>query len=65
VVGDRTYTRRRDPVPVRRMFLHAHRLRFVHPVLGSEITIESGLPPELEAVMVELERVYPGRAVST
>jgi hypothetical protein len=47
------------------MFLHAHRLRFVHPVLGSEITIESGLPPELEAVMVELERVYPGRAVST
>ncbi|MEX0946900.1 MAG: RluA family pseudouridine synthase [Acidimicrobiia bacterium] len=65
VVGDRTYTRRRDPVPVRRLFLHAHRLRFVHPVLGSEITIESGLPPELEAVMVELERVYPGRAVST
>lgn len=65
VVGDRTYTRRRDPVPVRRMFLHAHRLRFVHPVLGSEITIESGLPPELEAVMVDLERVYPGRAVST
>jgi hypothetical protein len=65
VVGDRTYTRRRDPVPVRRMFLHAHRLRFVHPVLGSDITIESGLPPELEAVMVELERVYPGRAVST
>lgn len=65
VVGDRAYTRRRDPVPVRRMFLHAHRLRFAHPVLGSEITIESGLPPELEAVMVELERVYPGRAVST
>jgi 23S rRNA pseudouridine1911/1915/1917 synthase len=65
VVGDRTYSRRKDPVPMRRMFLHAHRIRFVHPETGKEINIESALPQELAAVMVELERVYPGRAVST
>jgi len=65
VVGDRTYSRRKDPVPAPRMFLHAHRLRFKHPVSGLETIVESELPAELEAMMIELERVYPGRAVST
>lgn len=65
VVGDRTYSRRKDPVPTPRMFLHAHRLRFNHPESGEELTVESELPAELKSMMIEVERVYPARAVST
>ena len=65
VVGDRTYSRRKDPVPTPRMFLHAHRLRFTHPESGDNLVVEAELPAELKSMMVEVERVYPGRAVST
>jgi 23S rRNA pseudouridine1911/1915/1917 synthase len=65
VVGDRTYSRRRDPVPTPRMFLHAHRLRFTHPESGEEMMVESELPAELKSMMIEIERVYPARAVPT
>ncbi|MDP3983849.1 MAG: RluA family pseudouridine synthase [Acidimicrobiia bacterium] len=65
VVGDRTYSRRRDPVPVGRMFLHAYRLRFVHPVTEEDLVVESVLPPDLESVLVELARVYPDPAVES
>jgi 23S rRNA pseudouridine1911/1915/1917 synthase len=62
VVGDRAYSRRRDPVPVDRIFLHAHRLSFPHPRTGEEVSVESPLPPDLAAVLVDLARVYPERA---
>ena len=65
VVGDRTYSRRKDPVATPRMFLHAHRLRFTHPESGAELTVEAELPVELKAMIIEVERVYPARAVST
>ena len=63
VVGDRVYSRRRPPVPVPRMFLHAFRLRFPHPASGEEMVKESPLPPELEEVLIELDRLYPERSV--
>jgi 23S rRNA pseudouridine1911/1915/1917 synthase len=47
VVGDRAYSRRPDPVRVRRMFLHAEGIRLTHPVTGIEIEVHSPLPPEL------------------
>jgi 23S rRNA pseudouridine1911/1915/1917 synthase len=62
VVGDRAYSRRRDPVPVERIFLHAHRLSFPHPRTGEEISVESPMPADLAAVLVELARVYPDPA---
>jgi 23S rRNA pseudouridine955/2504/2580 synthase len=34
---------------LRRMFLHAAELSFVHPVTGERVTVRSPLPPDLEA----------------
>jgi 23S rRNA pseudouridine1911/1915/1917 synthase len=34
-----------------RQFLHAHRLRFAHPLTGDEIDVSSPLPPDLEAAL--------------
>jgi 23S rRNA pseudouridine1911/1915/1917 synthase len=49
VVGDPTYG-----VPdeqLRRQFLHAWRLAFVHPITGAPVETESALPPELQAAL--------------
>lgn len=50
--GDRVLNRelaRRTPVPLTRMFLHAARFSFQHPVTGQTLTIASPLPGELAA----------------
>jgi 23S rRNA pseudouridine955/2504/2580 synthase len=39
-----------------RMFLHARRLRFVHPATGEAIELESALPAECEALLATLAR---------
>ncbi|MGQ0850122.1 MAG: RluA family pseudouridine synthase [Actinomycetota bacterium] len=54
VVGDRTYTRRNDPVATRRMFLHASRLRLRHPATDEPLEVVSPLPPDLRAVLARL-----------
>ena len=59
VVGDRTYTRRQEPVRLRRIFLHAAKLGFKHPSTGEEIRVESPLPSDLAATLEELRRVFP------
>jgi 23S rRNA pseudouridine1911/1915/1917 synthase len=46
VSGDATYGVKRD-LGLERQFLHAHRLRFVHPITQVELDIESPLPPDL------------------
>ncbi len=38
-------------VPLRRMFLHAWRLQFDHPVSGHRLQLQSNLPPELSAFL--------------
>jgi 23S rRNA pseudouridine1911/1915/1917 synthase len=49
VVGDPLYG---TPEPgLRRQFLHAARLAFVHPVTGAQVDVASPLPAELEAVL--------------
>jgi 23S rRNA pseudouridine1911/1915/1917 synthase len=50
VSGDALYGVR-DDLGLERQFLHAHRLRFLHPVKGTEIDLNSQLPPELEAAL--------------
>ncbi|MEK7406537.1 MAG: hypothetical protein AAB225_15650 [Acidobacteriota bacterium] len=37
-----------------RFFLHAHRIRFLHPSTGEPVTVESPLPAELRRWVAEL-----------
>jgi 23S rRNA pseudouridine1911/1915/1917 synthase len=41
--------------PLGRYFLHAHRIRFVQPVTGAAVTVESPLPSDLAAWMERLD----------
>lgn len=59
VVGDRAYTRRADPIRVHRIFLHAARIVFTHPVTGEEMSMESPLPADLSASLENLRRTFP------
>jgi 23S rRNA pseudouridine1911/1915/1917 synthase len=53
VAGDDLYGGAR-PEGLHRMFLHATRLAFDHPVTGERVTITSPLPPELQRVLDRL-----------
>lgn len=51
VAGDQLYgapAKIKNRPPLNRYFLHAHRIRFEHPMTGEMLTIESPLPAELE-----------------
>jgi 23S rRNA pseudouridine1911/1915/1917 synthase len=50
VSGDATYGVRRD-LGLDRQFLHAHALRFAHPVTGDDVDLESALPADLAAAL--------------
>jgi 23S rRNA pseudouridine1911/1915/1917 synthase len=50
VSGDPRYGVRRD-LGLERQFLHAHRLRFEHPVTGEEVDVRSEMPPDLAAAL--------------
>jgi 23S rRNA pseudouridine1911/1915/1917 synthase len=50
VAGDPQYGVGGD-LELDRQFLHAHRLRFRHPVTGDELDLESRLPPDLGAAL--------------
>jgi 23S rRNA pseudouridine1911/1915/1917 synthase len=50
VSGDSTYGVK-DDLGLDRQFLHAHRLRFTHPVTGMEVDLESPLPDDLAAAL--------------
>ena len=55
VVGDGTYGGDRNPLRPGRPFLHAHALAFAHPVTGRRLEFTDALPPELAAVLEELD----------
>ena len=46
--GDFEWNKRLAALGMKRMFLHAWRLQFVHPQTGRSETVEAGLPPELQ-----------------
>jgi 23S rRNA pseudouridine1911/1915/1917 synthase len=50
VSGDPTYGVKGD-LGLDRQFLHANRLRFTHPITGSELDLESPLPADLVAAL--------------
>lgn len=53
--GEREFNRElRRYGGLRRLFLHAVRLRFAHPTSGAKIDIKSPLPPELASVLERL-----------
>jgi 23S rRNA pseudouridine955/2504/2580 synthase len=52
--GDFTWNRELARDGLRRMFLHAHRIAFVHPLTGAEVAIEAPLPPDLAGFVARL-----------
>ena len=57
VAGDRLYgapAQTPGLAPLERTFLHAHRVRFAHPVSGEQVNVEAPLAPELAAWMKDL-----------
>jgi 23S rRNA pseudouridine1911/1915/1917 synthase len=50
LIGDTTYGGERR-YGLTRQFLHAHRLEFVHPVSGEELSFVSELPADLAAAL--------------
>ena len=55
VVGDTVYGRKKNPLGLKRQFLHAWRLRFQHPnQADSFLEVEAPLPPDLQGVLDDL-----------
>ena len=52
--GDREFNKLTRKSGLRRLFLHAHRLRFPHPADGQNMSIRAPLPPELVEVLGEM-----------
>lgn len=59
VVGDRTYGTRKPQAEFPRLFLHARRLGFRHPVTGDWREFEAPLPADLAAILSALESESP------
>ena len=53
--GDFAWNRTLARQGLKRMFLHAHRIRFAHPGDGREVAIEAPVPPELAAFLARLD----------
>jgi 23S rRNA pseudouridine955/2504/2580 synthase len=53
--GDFAWNRELKRQGLKRMFLHACRLGFVHPVTGEALVVESRLPPDLAAFVEGLD----------
>jgi 23S rRNA pseudouridine955/2504/2580 synthase len=53
--GDFAWNRTLARQGLKRMFLHAHRVRFAHPIDGHEVVIEAPLAPDLAAFVARLD----------
>jgi 23S rRNA pseudouridine1911/1915/1917 synthase len=56
LAGDSRYGRRKKEPKFPRLFLHAHRLSFIHPGTGERVEFTSDLPDDLRSLL-ERERV--------
>ncbi|MFC1975155.1 RluA family pseudouridine synthase [Chloroflexota bacterium] len=56
VVGDTVYGRKKNPLGLKRQFLHAWRLGFEHPRSGEVVQLEAPLAGDLRAVLDRLNR---------
>jgi 23S rRNA pseudouridine955/2504/2580 synthase len=57
--GDREFNRALRRSGLKRLFLHAWRLNFKHPVTNCKMAFEAPLAPELSAVLEKLTHVPP------
>ncbi|SRR5579875_184776 len=57
VVGDQTYGSAHAHPPLNRQFLHAYQLIFTHPTSGETLELEAPLPPDLQNVLNESEKL--------
>jgi 23S rRNA pseudouridine1911/1915/1917 synthase len=48
VYGNTSWNQKYDAT---RQFLHAHRIRFVHPITGEEVTLEAPLPDDMQPLI--------------
>ena len=55
VVGDKVYGRKKNPLGLKRQFLHAHRLRFRHPRSDEFLLLEAPLDEQLQNTLDQLE----------
>jgi 23S rRNA pseudouridine1911/1915/1917 synthase len=55
IVGDQTYGGQRKSIAIKRPFLHAQTLGFVHPVTGERLSFTSKLPPDLQGLLDSFE----------
>ena len=55
--GDFAWNKVLSKQGLKRMFLHAHRIRFAHPVEGREIVVESPLAPDLAQFVARLDAI--------
>jgi 23S rRNA pseudouridine1911/1915/1917 synthase len=60
VVGDRVYGYRKQRLPLKRHFLHAHCIRFRHPETDQELEFCADLPDELIDILFRLRAQVPG-----
>ena len=61
VVGDPVYRPRNRPrtkATFHRQALHAQTLGFLHPFTGQEVRVEAPVPPDLDALIVDLRNRY-------
>ncbi len=54
ILGDPVYGITLTEIPLRRQFLHAHRLGFAHPETGQAMVFQSPLPDDLESVLNQI-----------
>lgn len=54
IVGDTVYGFRKQRIKMKRVFLHAYRISFDHPVTGERISFESPLPVGLQDILNKL-----------
>ncbi len=60
--GDFAWNRLLAKQGLKRMFLHAHRIAFTHPLDGNSIVIESPLAPDLAGFIARLDAAGEGEA---
>ena len=54
--GERAFDEQVKLAGLNRLFLHAYRLTFTHPVTDKDLTLEAPLGKELQAVLDRLEK---------
>lgn len=61
VAGDPVYGGGTKDAELRRQFLHAYEISFIHPIIGKRITVYSMLPVELREVLNKVRKKWKKR----